>query len=240
MHYYLIVALQVFCFYHVYKTQRPYYWFFIILFIPLLGSLVYILTQVFNKRDADIIQGEITAIINPSKKVKDLEKKLEFSDSYTNRIDLADAFFEMGTYSDAIANYEHTLLDTVQDDTYSRLQLIRSYFKLNAFKKVIEHAEAIKHSSEFQGSKSQFCYGLALKEIGRVEEAEKQLELVNRPYSNYSERLALAKFYLDHGKKEEGKNLLEEILEESKHMSKPNKKQYRTTIFEAQRILKTL
>ena len=61
-----------------------------------------------------------------------------------------------------------------------------------------------------------------------------------RPYSNNSEQLVLAKFYLDHGKKKEGKSVPEEVLEESKHMTKPNKKQYRTTILEVQRILKTL
>ena len=50
----------------------------------------------------------------------------------------------------------------------------------------------------------------------------------------------LAKFYLDNCKREEVRSLFEEILEASKHMTKPNKKQYRTTILEVQRILKTL
>jgi len=240
MHYYLIVALQVFCFYHAYKTQRPYYWYFIIFFIPLLGSLVYIITQVFSRRDADTIQKEITSIINPTKKVKDLEKQLEFTESYANRIALADAYFEIGAYKNAIVNYESTFADKVQDATYARQQLVLCYFNLNAFESVVEHAEAIKNTSEFKGSKAQFCYGLALKELGRIQDAKTQLSAIDRPYSNYPERLELAKFYLDNDQISEGQQLLQDIFEESQHMTKPNKRLYRDTIAEVQRLLKSL
>ena len=47
-----------------------------IFFIPVIGSVIYIITQVYNKNDADKIQDEITSIINPTKKIRDLEKKI--------------------------------------------------------------------------------------------------------------------------------------------------------------------
>ncbi|WP_152593061.1 hypothetical protein [Jejuia pallidilutea] len=67
MYFYLIIALQAFCIYHVIKHRNPYYWIFLIFFIPLLGSVIYILTQVYNKRDADKITSGITNIINYQK-----------------------------------------------------------------------------------------------------------------------------------------------------------------------------
>ena len=78
MHYYLIVALQAYCIYHAYKNQKPYYWYFLIFFIPAFGSLIYIVTQVYNQNDAEKLLNELTSIINPTKKIKDLEKKIEF------------------------------------------------------------------------------------------------------------------------------------------------------------------
>jgi hypothetical protein len=240
MQYYLIVALQAFCIYHAYKNHRPYYWYFLILFIPVFGSLIYIITQVYNKNDADKIQSEITSIINPIKKITDLEKKIEFSDTYTNRIELADAYVHNNDIPNAIANYKKTLKDIDQNDLYAHQQLVLCYFQLQDYVGVLDHAEAIKDKSEFKGSKQQFCYGLALKELGKVDQAEVQLKQIDRPYSNYDERLELAKFYLENNRSEEGKDLLKEIHEESQYMTTPNRKIYRATIIEVDKLLKSL
>ncbi|GAA4242979.1 hypothetical protein GCM10022292_15850 [Winogradskyella damuponensis] len=194
----------------------------------------------FNKSDAEKIQEEITTVLNPTKKIKDLEKKLEFVDTYTNRIELADAYFINKDIPNAIINYKKTLEDTVQDDLYARQNLILCYFQLKDYAGVIEQAELIKEKSEFKGSKQQFCYGLALNALGRTDEAEAQLIQIDRPYSNYAERLALAKFYLENNRTLEGKELLEEIATESKRLTKPNRKLYGATIAEVERMLSAL
>ncbi|MBT8244306.1 MAG: hypothetical protein HKP48_12135 [Winogradskyella sp.] len=195
MHYYLFIALQAFCIYHIYKNQKSYYWFFIIFFIPLVGAIIYLITHVFTSGDVNKIQNELTSIVNPTKKIKDFEKKIQFSDTYASRVDLADAYFEIGAYQNAISNYEKTLEDEVQNSVYSYQQLILSYFQLKDFDNVLRYVEKIKGKPEFKGSKQQFCYGLALREKGELDLAEIQLKAIDRPYSNYSERLQLAKFY---------------------------------------------
>ena len=238
--YYLLIVVQVYCLYHVYKNNKPFYWYFLIFFVPAIGSLIYIVTQMFNKSDAEKIQEEITTVLNPTKKIKDLEKKLEFVDTYTNRIELADAYFINKDIPNAIVNYKKTLEDTVQDDLYARQNLILCYFQLKDYAGVIEQAELIKEKSEFKGSKQQFCYGLAFNALGRTDEAEAQLIQIDRPYSNYAERLALAKFYLENNRTSEGKELLEEIATESKRLTKPNRKLYGATIAEVERMLSAL
>jgi len=238
--YYLLIVVQVYCLYHVYKNNKPFYWYFLIFFVPAIGSLIYIVTQMFNKSDAEKIQEEITTVLNPTKKIKDLEKKLEFVDTYTNRIELAGAYFINKDIPNAIINYKKTLEDTVQDDLYARQNLILCYFQLKDYAGVIEQAELIKEKSEFKGSKQQFCYGLALNALGRTDEAEAQLIQIDRPYSNYAERLALAKFYLENNRTSEGKVLLEEIATESKRLTKPNRKLYGATIAEVERMLSAL
>lgn len=238
MYFYLIVAFQSFCIYHAYKHRKPYYWYFLVFFIPVLGSVIYIITQVYNQKDAEKIQGEITAMVNPTGKLKALENKLEFSDTYTNRIELADAYVENMDMPNAILNYKKTLEDTVQDDLYARQQLVLCYLQLKDYLGVVEHAERIKSKSEFIGSKQQFCYGLALKELDRLEEAEVQLKQIDRPYSNYAERLELAKLYLETDRKSEGEDLLNEIYAESQNMTKTNKSLYRATINEVEKLLK--
>ncbi|MFP4845385.1 hypothetical protein [Winogradskyella sp. PE311] len=240
MYYYLIVALQAFCIYHVYKNRKPYYWYFLIFFIPVFGSIIYIITQVYNKNDAEKIQEEFSSILNPTKKIKDLEKKIEFSDTYANRIELADAYAQNLDMPNAIVNYKKTLEDTDQNDLYARQQLVLCYFHLKDYDGVTEYAESIQDKIIFKGSKQQFCYGLALKDLGKMKEAEVQLKQIDRPYSNYDERLELAKFYLENNRIAEGKTLLKEISEESDHMTKPNRRIYKATIIEVERLLKSL
>lgn len=238
--YYLIIAIQGYCLYHIYKNRKPYYWYFIVFFIPVIGPIIYFITNIYNKRDAEKIQSEITSIINPTKKIRDLESALEFSESYANIIALADAYVENGDMPNAIKNYEHALKDTDQNDIYVRQQLVLCYFQMEDYEAVVVQAKKIADKSEFVGSKQQFCYGLALKELGRVEDAETQLKQIDRPYSNYHERLELAKFYLENGRTSQGVELLEEISAESLHMTKPNRRLYRTTIIEVERLLKSL
>lgn len=239
-YYYFIIALQIFCFYHIYKNRNPYYWIFLILFLPLIGAIIYLLKYVIITSDKDKMQKEITQVINPAKKTKDLERKLQFSDTYANRIELADAYYDNKNFVSAISNYKISLEDTVQEDLYAQQKLILSYYQLHNYENVLKHSENILNKSEFIGSKQQFCYGMALKEVGKMEEAEHQLKQINKPYSNYTQRLELAKFYLETKKINEGKSLLEEISEESKNMTKPNRRIYSATIAEVERLLKSL
>ncbi len=239
MPYYLILALQAFCIYHCYKNRNETFWYFVIFFIPALGSIVYIIIKAFNKKDVEVIQNEITTIINPTKKVQDLEKVLEFSETFQNRVNLADAYLEIGDFNNAKHNYLKAQEDNYKVDVYVAKQLIECFYKLNDFDKVINYSEKIKEKVEFKKSKAQFYYGLSLKELGRLEEAEIQLRILDQRYSNYNERVTLAKFLMEIGKKEDAKELLNDIYTESKHMTRQNKRNYKSTILEVESLLKT-
>ncbi|WP_452224199.1 tetratricopeptide repeat protein [Lacinutrix chionoecetis] len=240
MYYYLIVALQIFCIYHLIKNKNDYYWIFLIIFIPAIGSIIYLITQVYNKRDAGIIKDNLTSVLVPTKKVKDLNKTLQFSETFQNRLNLADAYFEMKDYNNAIQHYEVALKDKDQNDYFILEKLIAAYYELGDYNKTIAYAEELKSHSEFNNSKSEFIYGLALDKSGHSEAALKHLKSIDQRYSNYNERLVLAKFLLNKNNSAEAKAILNEISTESKHMTKPNKTKYRTTINEVEKLLKSL
>lgn len=240
MYYYFIIALQAYCIYHLFKNRNPYYWVFVILFLPLIGCAIYLITQVYNKRDAEKIQDNLVSIIHPTKKIKDLESKLKFSETYQNRVNLADAFLENKEYLKAIPHYLDALEDNLQNGSYVIKQLIECYFNVGDFDKVILYAERIKHSSEFLKVRSQFLYGLALEKMGKIEEAEINLKEIDVRYSFYEERFVLAKFLLSRNKTEEAKAILDEIYLESQNMTKQNQRIYRHTISEVEKLKNTL
>jgi len=238
MQYYLIIALQAFCIYHVYKNKNEYYWFFIIIFLPVLGSLIYLIIKVYNKRDADKIQEELATIINPTKRITDLERILEFSETFQNKVNLADAYVEIGNYKNAVLYYESAINDGFQNDLHVIKQLIKTYSFVEDYEKVVIYAEKIKNKFEFKASHSQLLYGLALEKLNRVAEAEEQLGQIDIPNANYTERLVYAKFLLRYDKKEDAKELLQEIQTESEYMIKANRRKYNNTIQEVTSLLK--
>ena len=119
-------------------------------------SIIYIITQVFNKNDVEKIQSEITTIINPTKKIKDFEAWLQFSETFQNRVNLADAYFEIGNLGNASKHYQASLKANFKNDFYVIKQLIASYFELNDYENVLVYSEIIKNNSEFENSIPQF------------------------------------------------------------------------------------
>lgn len=240
MWYYIIVGLQLYCAYHAYTTQNRFYWYLIIFFAPGIGSAIYLITQVFTKNDANKVQKEITAVLNPTKKIKDLEKKVSFSDTFKNRSDLADAYFELGDFKSAITHYKAALNGSHHLDFHANSQLLQSYYQNADFENAIETAQIIKDKPLFDKSSSQFIYGLALAEIGKTEKAEVLLKKIDQRYSNYAERLHLSEFLHENGKTNEAIDILEEMLQEKEHMTKPNKRLHRKTFVDIQALYTSL
>lgn len=240
MIYYVVIALQAFCIYHVIKNNNSYYWIFLILFVPAIGSIVYLLTQVYTKRDADKITSEITNIINPTKKIKDLEKQFAFSESYQTRVNLADAYLENKDYQNAILHYKEALDGNVQNDFYVIKNMVEAFYHIEDYRSILQYVEEIKDHKEFTKSRTQFIYGLALEKEGRIDEAEENLKCIDIRFSFYNERLIYSQFLLGINKTEEAKEILESIVSEAQHMTKPNKRLYRSTIAEVEKVLQSL
>jgi hypothetical protein len=240
MYSYFIIAFQAFCIYHLFKNKNSYYWILPIVFLPLVGCVIYLVTQVFTKRDTEKIQENITTIIDPSKKVRALEQKLEFSDTYQNRINLADAYLASHSYSKAIVHYTKALEDKTQNGFYAKSELVKAYYQNKDYDAVIAHSESVESYKEYEKSDIPFLYGMSLAEKGRTEEAEAQLKMVDRPYSNYNERLAFAKFLLNLDKSNDAKALLEELHGEMQNMTKMNLRIYKATILEVEKLKNSL
>ncbi|MBO6606027.1 hypothetical protein [Psychroserpens sp.] len=240
MAYYLIIALQVYCVYHLIKNGRNYYWIFLIIFLPVVGCIVYLLTQVYNKRDVEKIQEDLTTIINPTKKIKDLEQTLAFSDTFQNRINLADTFYENRDFQNAVKQYELAMANGYEDDSYILIQLVKSFYFLDDYENVVLHGKKVQNKADFKASKAQFFYGLALDKLGQFEFAEEHLKHIDQRYSNYEERLIFAKLLISKNRNSDALDLLNEIYTESKHMTSANRKKYRSTIREVEQLLKSI
>lgn len=240
MYYYLILALQAYCAYHCYTNRNEYFWYFVIMFLPIIGCIAYLFMNVIQKEDVDKVQGNIISAINPTKKITDLKKKFKFAETFENQVALADAYLEADDHDKAIEHYEASLKDVFQNDFYTMSKLEEAYYFSSRFEEAIACAEKIIDAPKFKKSKAAFLYALALEKTGKETEAEEYLETFDAPYSRYQERLELSKFYIRNAKMGKAREVLEEIVMESEGMSRTSLRQNKILISKAKEILATL
>lgn len=240
MYYYLIIGLQGFCIYHSIKNKNENYWIFLIFFIPLIGSIIYLVTQVFNKRDVENIQSSLSAIINPTKKIIELKKQLEFSETFQNKVNLADAYFEIRDYNNAIIYYNDAKDTLFSSDSHVTSKLMESYFYTEDYKNTIKCYAELASGKEKIKAQNQMQYGLTLNKLGKTSLAEKELKKIDISFSNYDERLFFAEFLMDKNRNEDARIILQEIYEESKHFTSGNRRIYKQTIKLVKSYLNTI
>ena len=91
-----IFLLQMFCVYHAYRNNAEQRWYWLILLFPLIGCIVY-LVHTFNNRDTiSAITENVKGVVISNYRIDQLEKALRFSDNVTNKVNLADAYAELG------------------------------------------------------------------------------------------------------------------------------------------------
>lgn len=240
MYYYFIIALQGFCVYHCYTKRNSYYWIFAIIFLPVLGSLLYLFINVVQKRDIEKAQETLATVINPSKKIKDLEKRLKFSETFENRVALADAYLDEKMYNEAIEHYQGSLKDVFKNDFYVLTKLQEAYYYTSKFQDSINIAKRILDNPSFKKSRSSFLYGMALEKNGDLARAEIFLKNFNAPYNYYMERLELARFLVRNNKIEDGREVYQEMVNESENMSRQSLRNNRLIIRKAKEELNQL
>lgn len=218
MHYFLMVALQVFCIVHILRNGKQYGWIFLVIFIPVVGSLVYLFMEVYSKGGTQKIEGDVAKFVNPSSTFKKLEKERSFADTYENRVNLADAYLQNGRIEEAVKLYEISRVGLYDDDYHLITQLVLGYFHLERFQEAVKLGNILKESSDFQKSASYVKYALSLEKLGERVKAIEMLQKTNRSFSYFEHRYWLGMLLLRNGNEKDALNLWKEVMSDLSRM----------------------
>src|ERR1700749_4417639 len=108
-YYYLIIGLQIFCAVHSLRRGTQGRWLWIIILFPVIGSAIYLYREVLQNGGFRAPNVNVGAVINPGGKIKKLEDELRFTDTFANRIKLADAYLATGQTQKAVDLYKSSL-----------------------------------------------------------------------------------------------------------------------------------
>jgi hypothetical protein len=218
-YYYVVIGLQVICVIHCIRRGNPGYWIWLIIFLPFVGCLAYIFTEIITKRKIKDVQSGMGTVFNPAGKIKRLESNLRFSDTFNNRVALADAYLQVGMHDKAIELYESSLVGNFTENEYVFSQLILAHFHKKNYEKVIPLGKKLSGLPQFTRSRPHLYYALSLQFRGHHDEAESEYLKMKSKFANYEARYHYAKLLLHTNRYEEAQQLLSDIVNEASHLN---------------------
>ncbi|MBS1555090.1 MAG: hypothetical protein JSU09_09195 [Bacteroidetes bacterium] len=222
-----VLILQAVTLYLACRNNAEQRWYWFIIFFPGLGSILYLFDQYYSRKNLNSLTETIKEVVNSNHKTEQLEKALRFSDNTKNKLNLADAYMEIGRYADAINLYQSTLTGFMEDDPGVRMKLLDAQFRTKTYDQVIVLGEKLESEKIFKNAEQRFLYAWALHYQGKSEAADKIFQDLNKPFANFKHRVEYGAFLAACSKKQEAKALLEGLLEEFEHMSGPERKLHR-------------
>lgn len=216
--YYIVIGLQAICAIHCLRRNNQNKWIWVIVFLPLVGCIAYIFTEMINRNDIQNVQSGVGTIFNPTGKIKRLEEQLRFADTFNNRISLADAYQQAGQTQKAIDLYESSLTGAFTENEHVLTQLIYCYYNLHQYEKVIPFAKKIYGSLKFNRSPAHVRYAISLDYAGNPAAAEKEFLSMKARYANFEARYQYGLFLLRENRKADAQQVFNDVLGEVPHL----------------------
>ncbi len=215
----LEIIVQVYFAIHAGRTGR-YWWIFIILFFPLVGSLIYFFVEYLPEKQITAkVKRPATAY--PAKSIRQLKQELEITDSVKNRMNLAKAYFQAGQYPASIELLEKSLEGVHANDLNIIEGLCHSYFHNHNYDSLFEYLLKYETlANEGLPNNLRLLKARAYEEIGDVKAAFKEYEAIADIYSGEEARCRYALLLKKQGQEEKANELFRTILKNAKLFSK--------------------
>ncbi|HEV3411807.1 MAG TPA: PLDc N-terminal domain-containing protein [Puia sp.] len=231
--------MQIICVIHCIRHNNTQRWIFFIIFVPLIGCIAYFFTEIVNTRDLGNVQSGLGTMLNPTGRIRRLENNLRFSDTFNNRVMLADAYLGVGRVDEAIELYTSSLTGAFTENDYVFRQLISAYFIKQRYKDLIPLAQKISNHPEFARSRAHIQYACALGYAGDSQGAEREFKKMKSKFSAFEARYEYGLFLQRLGRTEEARHIFRDMTEEAPHLSARERRSNRAWILKAKEELRS-
>jgi hypothetical protein len=240
-YYYLILILEAFCIIHCLRRGTQQKWLWMLIILPVIGCFIYIYTEILTNRSAlRMPKVDVGAVLNPGVKLKRLEDELRFSDTFANKIKLADAYLEAGFTDKAADLYQTSLTGAFAENEHVLAQLIVAYSEQGRYAEIIPIAKKLYKLPQFPRSKAHIGYAIALENTGQVDLAEAEFKAMKGRYSYFGPRYEYGMFLVRQGRDEDAYQIFTDILNEVPQLSAMERKASKVWFAKAKDELKKL
>lgn len=216
-YYYFVIALQAIAVIHAIKTGRN-QWIYLLIFLPLIGAVIYFFMEFLP----DIRRGTntkgLSKLISPNQEIKQWERKVQISDSVTNKLGLSNAYSAQGQHEKAIALSLECLKGYYAEDPAIIHQLAHQYYYNKQYQESLTYFNKLrsKSATALKTVEDELLYARALDGNQENEVAEAEYKRIIRVHHLLEGRYYYGLFLKRQARNPEAKEQFQAIRSEIK------------------------
>jgi hypothetical protein len=216
---YIVIAVGLAV--HAMKTGRPFWWLYILLFVPFFGSLAYIAIEIvpamFQTRGAQRVRSDIGTMLDPNKDWRERLRQAELVDSVDAKRALAEECEKRGLWEDAIRLYKAAASGVFADDPAVLAGLARAQLGSGDAQGCLETLHKLQEvQPNLRNQEAHLLLARALETTGLTAEALQEYEAVSRYYAGFEARSRYALLLLKQGRAQQARDLFQEVVRASR------------------------
>jgi hypothetical protein len=238
----LTIAAQIFFAVHAVRTGR-HGWLFFLFFFPGIASLIYFITQylpeIQQSKAPRKIAKKVVSTIDPTRQIRELEGKLALTNSFANRVALADAYVAVARFEEALDLYTQSAKGVHKNDPSVARGLAHVHYRmgnLEAAKTQLEELRAGTATSKRH--ETELFYAHILEELGETENALALYEELTAQNLGEEARCKMAMLLDKMGRNHEAQKHYKEIVDNAGLLPKHYRKAQKVWIDKAKERVK--
>ncbi len=217
----LSLLIQAALIVHVVKTGRNYLWIGAIGFVPVAGSLAYVvvelLPELLRGRGARRASAGMRRMIDPNRDLRRASAEVAISGNVDARRRLGDELFERGQYGEAIEVYAAGLTGVFEQDPTLLLGLARAEFALHNYAAARTALTRLhEHNPEFNSADARLLLARTLEAEGALEAAEREYAAAAPAFPGAEARLRYGLLLKRLGKSEAARSVFQDLIDGAK------------------------
>lgn len=211
------IAIQVIIVIHIMRTGRDRTWIYVVVFLPLVGSIAYglveILPELLSRRNVQKVGAKVALVVNPGGKIRELQARLDFSPTVENRMALAEAWEEAGEHQKAIDLYQGCLEGIYKDDRHIMGRLGRACRAAGDNTRALQwYGRVLAQHGSFHEERDSLFYAMALEAVGDYQKADAAYAKASTGYLGLEAQYTHAAFLRRIGKKAEADAIVSTMI----------------------------
>lgn len=214
----LVLLIQLALIVHVIRTRQPTFWIFVILFAPLIGSLVYgglvLLPAWRDSWQGRRLQRKVVETLAPGRQRDALGRELAVADTVENRLKYAEEALRLQDYPAARAQFDAAASGLYADDSRALLGLARAAYGMgdaDACKAALDRL--IAAHPDFRDPHAQLLYAMALEARGESHQALGEYEALSPRFPGEEARVRHARLLLKLGRSAAAREILQQVAD---------------------------
>lgn len=238
----LTVLLQIAFVLHIVKTGRNTTWIWIVIMLPLAGSIVYFLVEVLpgllGTRTGRKAGSNLRKIINPNRDINEASYNYDVSDTVENSMRLAEECINKNMFGEAKNLYAKCLKGMHEYDPYIMHGLAKAEFNLNNFSEVKSLLDKlIEKNPEYKNADAHLLYARTLEKLNETDLALQEYEALDNYYPGPEATFRYAMLLKSKGEHSKSRELIGEIIHSSKISGKHYNSLYKEWVKKAKNEL---